>query len=42
MKLKSKCCKKYKEGEKACRRCPKMAHLTAEERKKLLRRYSKR
>ena len=37
-KLKSKCCKSYKEG-KACKECPKLAGLTKKQKKKFLARY---
>lgn len=42
MKLKSKCCKKCKKKAKACRRCPLMASLSDEQRKRFLRKARKR
>lgn len=42
MKLKSKCCKKYKKKAKACKRCPLMAGLSRKERKRRLDKAKKR
>ena len=36
MKLKKKCCKKYKKKAKLCKACPLMAALSGRERKQLL------
>ena len=36
MKLKSKCCKKYRKKAEACKRCPVMAALDPKQRKKRL------
>lgn len=41
MKLKSKCCKKYKKKSEACRKCPLMARLDPEQKKRLLRKARK-
>jgi len=38
MKLKSKCCKSYKDG-KFCKRCPKAAELSQQEQLKLLKHH---
>ena len=37
-KLKSKCCKSYKDG-KACKDCPKLAALSKNKRRRLLAKY---
>ena len=42
MKLKSKCCRKYKKKAKACQRCPLMACLSSKERKQQLAKIRKR
>ena len=42
MKLKSKCCKKYKSKAKACQRCPLMAVMSKKVRKKTLKKYRRR
>jgi len=40
LKLKEKCCKKFKSKGKACKRCPAMAALGKKRRKKALLKYA--
>lgn len=42
MKLKSKCCKKYKKKSDACQRCPLMARLNPEQRQEKLKKSKKK
>ena len=42
MKLKAKCCEKYKRKAKACARCPFMAVLSQKSRKKQLKKYRRK
>ena len=42
MKLKSKCCKKFKKKPKTCSRCPLAATLCKKERKKLIKKYAEK
>lgn len=42
MKLKSKCCKKYKRKADGCKGCPLMAELTKKQRRKLLKKARKK
>lgn len=40
--MSSDCCERFKKGKKPCDDCPQMEKLSKKERKKLLRRYSKK
>ena len=42
MKLKAKCCAKYKKKAKACKSCPVMAQLSKAQRRQLIKKAKKR